>query len=609
MPRSPTGRATGCSAAVSPTRLPGSPRASTRWRRRRGRSVALAAPRRQLSGHHHRGMQGSTLRPAIRPSYRFGMRLPAGTQAARLWARADLRRRWRSLVVLGLLAGLSASLAIGALSGARRADTAFDRLRERTDGADAVVFPSQVALYTGDWSELRTLPYVTAIASWNLVFGTLGDDPPGTSLVFMPDKGGWLQSADRPIVREGRMWDPSAPGEVLVDEVVAHEYGITVGTRVPFTAFRQGQNATGTPEGAHLELTVVGIVREPSQYLFPGAGLFLSPGTADRYGDAVERIGNSHVRLADPERDIARFRRDVTRLFVKGTPVLDLHSVQRRVGTAISVERVAQMLLGIAVGVAGIVFVGQALARSVATIDDDALVLRGLGFTRRDRTVTGVLPHLLSAAVAVPVALAGAAAFSPRFPIGFARTVDPSVGLHIDWTVVIPGLVVLALLVVGGAVDRGVATERPARHRVRARAPNGSPATIRRSDARCRSASARRWRSSRDEAAAACPCAPRCWGPSPACSGSSDVHRRARSRRRARQPGAGRGHVGRHRPGGHRTDHGQLRPALAGVRPSARGSRDVERRSDPRPGGPGRRRRGRAGLRRQAGRGARSAWS
>ena len=79
-----------------------------------------------------------------------------GTQAARIWAAADLRRRWRSLVVLGLLAGLSASLAIAALSGARRADTAFDRLRERTDGADAVVFPSQVALYTGDWSELRS---------------------------------------------------------------------------------------------------------------------------------------------------------------------------------------------------------------------------------------------------------------------------------------------------------------------------------------------------------------------------------------------------------------------------------------------------------------------
>ena len=63
-----------------------------------------------------------------------------------MWAAADLRRRWRSLVVLGLLAGLSASLAIAALAGARRADTAFDRLRSRTNGADAVVFPSQVAL-------------------------------------------------------------------------------------------------------------------------------------------------------------------------------------------------------------------------------------------------------------------------------------------------------------------------------------------------------------------------------------------------------------------------------------------------------------------------------
>ena len=100
----------------------------------------------------------------------------------------------------------------------------------------------------------------------------------------------------------------NAPGELLVDELVAHEYGISVGDQVPFTAFRKGQNASGTPKGARFGLTVVGIIREPSQYLFPGAGVFLSPGTADRYGAAVERIGNSHVRLADPERDMARLR-------------------------------------------------------------------------------------------------------------------------------------------------------------------------------------------------------------------------------------------------------------------------------------------------------------
>ena len=518
-------------------------------------------------------MQGSTLRPAIRPSYRFGMRLPAGTQAARLWARADLRRRWRSLVVLGLLAGLSASLAIGALSGARRADTAFDRLRARTDGADAIVFPSQVELYTGDWSELRSLPYVTAVASWNLVFGTLGDDPPGTSLVFMPDKGGWLQSADRPIVREGRMWDPSASGEVLVDEVVAKVYGIPVGARVPFTAFRRGQNATGTPKGAHLELTVVGIIREPSQYLFPGAGLFLSPGTADRHGDAVERIGNSHVRLADPEHDIARFRRDVTRVFPKGTPVLDLHSVQRRVGTAISVERVAQMLLGIAVGVAGIVFVGQALARSVATIDDDALVLRGLGFTRWDRTVAGVLPHLLSAAVAVPVALAGAAACHPG-----SRSASPAPSIRASVCTSTgrsraPGLVVLALLVVGGAIavawrrsGRLGTMRRGRRTWSRRRCGGGSPLPV---------GLGTTMAFEPGQGRRSVPVRPALLGAVAGVLGIVGTFTVAHGLDDALdQPGAGRRHVGRHRAGGRPRLHRPRRRLVAGVRPSSSAARD-----------------------------------
>ena len=89
-----------------------------------------------------------------------------------MWAAADVRRRWRSLAVLGLIAGLSGALAMAALAGSRQADTAFDRLREQTNGADAVVFPSQIALYTGDWSEVRALPYVETVAPWSLVFGS-----------------------------------------------------------------------------------------------------------------------------------------------------------------------------------------------------------------------------------------------------------------------------------------------------------------------------------------------------------------------------------------------------------------------------------------------------
>src|SRR6185436_9778883 len=47
-----------------------------------------------------------------------------------LWVRADLRRRWRSWVVLGLLAGISVGLASAAVAGARRTESAAPRFME-----------------------------------------------------------------------------------------------------------------------------------------------------------------------------------------------------------------------------------------------------------------------------------------------------------------------------------------------------------------------------------------------------------------------------------------------------------------------------------------------
>jgi ABC-type lipoprotein release transport system permease subunit len=369
-----------------------------------------------------------------------------------MWAGADLRRRWRSLVVLGILAGLSASLAIAAVAGSRRADTAFSRLRSRTDGADAVVFPSQSAPGIYDWSKLRTLPYVKAVAPWSLVFGSSPGSPPGQTLFMMPARhDGWLVSLERPIVMKGRMFDPSAVGELVIDEDAARSYHLSVGDTAPFQAFDQKHITVGQPAGAKFTVKVVGIVREPSQFLFTSGLMFLSPGTGVKYGTRVGRVDNAHVQLRDPATDTAKLRRDSARLLAPGTPVLDLHSVERRISTAISIERLAQLLLGVAVAAAAIVFVGQALARSVSTIDDDALVLRGLGFTRANRTLAAVLPHGLALAVAVPVAFIGAIVLSPRFPIGFARSVDPDVGVHIDWIVAAPGVVALIVLVLGGA--------------------------------------------------------------------------------------------------------------------------------------------------------------
>jgi hypothetical protein len=48
-----------------------------------------------------------------------------------LTARAEWRQRWRSLVLLSVLAGLAGGVALVALTGSRRADTAFARLEEQ----------------------------------------------------------------------------------------------------------------------------------------------------------------------------------------------------------------------------------------------------------------------------------------------------------------------------------------------------------------------------------------------------------------------------------------------------------------------------------------------
>ena len=56
-----------------------------------------------------------------------------------IWARADLRRRWRSWAVLGLLGGVTLGLAAAGVAGARRTASAVPRAERAAHLADAAV--------------------------------------------------------------------------------------------------------------------------------------------------------------------------------------------------------------------------------------------------------------------------------------------------------------------------------------------------------------------------------------------------------------------------------------------------------------------------------------
>ncbi len=373
-----------------------------------------------------------------------------------MWARADRRRRWASLVTLGLIAGVTGGLAVASVSGALRTGSALDRLNDRTNASDAVVFPGQVGAYHPDWSQLEAEPEVIKVAVWGLVFGDLEGEPEG--LLFTP-VGDWGQDVDAPVVMDGRMWDPSADDEVVVADAFARLEGIEVGDTFGFAPYTPEQE----PGRLHLTMEVVGIVRTPVEPLFVADGFVLaSPGLIDRHPADVGYIENGVAQLRDPAADMAALEAHATTDLAVGTPVLDLHNAARRVTASTDVERTALMLLGAAIALAGLVLAGQVAGRSASRVGADARVLEAIGMRRVSIAAATTLAHLLSGAVALATCVATAVIASRWLPIGAARRVDPDLGTRLDAPIVLPGAVlVAALLLTATFVTGWLVARRP----------------------------------------------------------------------------------------------------------------------------------------------------
>jgi hypothetical protein len=253
----------------------------------------------------------------------------------------------------------------------------------------------------------------------------------------------------------GRLPDPRRADELLVNRNAAEQLGLGVGDRVRVLSSAEPGFGPNVPlhTGPSIDARVVGVGDSAMELIFGGGE---EPGftpSAALLGDHPEipRFGNLVVRLR-PGTDVSEFgRRAAEVMGVPHLPVRDLAEDTKRIRQGTDLERTALLLFAAAVALAGLVLVGQALARSVYALAQPASALRALGFTRNGLVAGLIVPLWVTSAAGGMTVLAAALTLSPLFPVGLAGRLEPDRGLHADWIVVLPGTAVVALAVLGGA--------------------------------------------------------------------------------------------------------------------------------------------------------------
>src|SRR4051794_14841905 len=292
------------------------------------------------------------------------------------WTRLDLRRRWRSLVVLAALVAVSAATVMTALAGAHRGSTALDRLRAETLPVDAIVLPNQPGF---DWSEIDKLPYVTQVTHF-VLGSTPGVEKVGTgTLDFLHDDTVWMKAMERPVVLEGRMLDQNRPDEAVVTSDFATRFHLAVGDALvvhlpsPEQARGDTENlAIKDYQGPVVRARIVGIFRNPWGYQGPGSqgGYDLSPALLTRYRanfiDPQSTYINAMFRLRHGAADIPRLRTDVARITGRSIDVWNYTESYDHIDRGLRFEGASLATFGAAALLAALFLVGQAIGRYAA---------------------------------------------------------------------------------------------------------------------------------------------------------------------------------------------------------------------------------------------------
>lgn len=430
------------------------------------------------------------------------------------WA-TELRTGWRGIVLLVVLVGLGGGMALAALSGARRADTAMPRfVAFSRPGTGAVFFgesPVSPPPVSGAAANSLSPPSYTRgvlslpeVADYYriLYLFTATRDRAGVVNTFGLVDPSATRTVDRPRVLSGRLPDPRAALEVSVNELAASKLHLHVGSTVHVRSYSAAQLQSGSvvggvgssppaPAGPSYALRVTGIVRfstdvnaivplaAKEDVLYEGQqNVFLTSAFVQRLardlGIPVQQMSSMNVfnvKLRHGGADWAQFVAGARKLSSRsGTPVqfeagdsLGIETTARSAERGIRVESIALGLFGALAGLVTVLLVGQAVSRQLRADTGDRDVLRSLGATRFQLAAAAMMRPIVIAVGGALLAVAVAAVASPLTPVGLARKAEIHPGFEFNAAILLGAAAVLAVILVVRAAIPAWLASRPVR--------------------------------------------------------------------------------------------------------------------------------------------------
>jgi hypothetical protein len=400
--------------------------------------------------------------------------------ALSLWVRSTWARRWPGLLGLGLLIAVVGGVTLAVTAGARRTASAFHRLEAATNAPTVQVELAEAdnpteALYADMPSaatladEITRVPAVAGVAVASFIGAT--PDPDGSWFAVVASEARGAAPTDRLLA--GRPPNPLEPNEIVVNEAAAAAWHTGVGRTLRIHTLGHDQMLTFAGlehEDAHgptIDATVVGISRGVEEISdVPEPVFFAGPGFLERWGDEIAQLTGVALVNADDRHAEAVIHELNDRLaphFVANRTV-DRDDFASRVSDTIDVEVTVLTIFAVAAALAGLVVVGQALARTVSGHELEHESLGALGITRPEATMGSMGALMPALLLGVTGSIALALALSPVFPRGLARRAEPTPGVRIDAPVLLGGALALLILLVALA---GLASWRVVRDRSR----------------------------------------------------------------------------------------------------------------------------------------------